>query len=567
MGWRASGWRMASSGTSELTHPTQLRGRTPPWGAVGWFVLASLVLAALALRLSGLAAEGFADDEVHKWLAAARYLTGDFGGDDVEHPMLMKSLVALSLAAFRGALAPETITRLPSAAAGALTVLAGAFLGRRLFGRAAGLMAAGLLALAPTAVGYQRIAKEDTLLGLFFTLCLWCLAEARAAAEDGRAREQRRFEAWSAAFLGAAFASKYFVFYFLIPLLCYAWLERVSAWRVPLRRWATLVLLALAVFLVLNWAPLLPGTADYMVRYIRGDAVGGDRGVSESILFMGKLYGNLALRGDATPWWFFGAFAALKFAPVTALLGFGGLALALVRRAPAHRVVLPWLAVFLAFSLIAGGKYGRFFVSAMPAFLLLAAHAAAELARGAAARLAAWRGSSLARTCRWATAAAAVALIAPEAQAAVTHAPHDRLYLSPLAGGDRNVTWFLPHCDYFDAGVREAVQWVAANAEPGAEVASEVDWTVRLYAERAGRTDLASSPVLAGRACHSGRPCYVLVQAGRLYRHNEVAVARLQARDPAFVARIRGTDAVRVYRLAPGEPLFPSDAQPTVRRP
>ncbi|HEX8908586.1 MAG TPA: glycosyltransferase family 39 protein, partial [Anaeromyxobacteraceae bacterium] len=456
---------MASSASPAPTDPTQLRGRAPPYGAAGWIALALLLAAALWLRLSGLAAEGFADDEVHKWLAANRYLHGDFGGDDVEHPMLMKSLVALALAALRGVLAPEALTRLPSAVAGGLTVVAVALLGRRLFGRAAGLLGAALLAFAPTAVGYQRIGKEDTLLGLFLTLCLWCLAEARAAAEDGRVPAQRRYEAWSAAFLGAAFASKYFVFYFLIPLFCYAWLERVSRWRVPARRWAALVLLALGVFLALNWAPLLPGTAGYMVRYIRGDVVGGDRGVSESILFMGKLYGNLALRGDATPWWFFAAFAAFKFAPLTALLGFGGLALALVRRDPAHRVVLPWLAVFLAFSLVAGAKYGRFFVSAMPAFLLLAAHAGVILAR-AAAQLAARRGASFAGTARWATAVVAVALVVPEAQASVTHAPHHRLYLSPLAGGDRNVTWFLPHCDYFDAGVREAVSWVAAHAEP-----------------------------------------------------------------------------------------------------
>ena len=533
--------------------PTLLRGRTRPFSRSGWAVLVVLVAAALCLRLWQLAAEGFADDEVHKWLAALRYLRGDFGGDDVEHPMLMKSLAALATAAVRGALAPETLTRLPSAVAGGLTVLATALLGRRLFGRAAALLAAGLVALSPTAVGYHRIGKEDTLLGLFFVLCLWCLAEARAAAEDGQFVEQRRWETWSAVALGAAFASKYFVFYFLIPLFCYAWLQPVSAWRVPLRRWLQLVALALAVFLALNWAPLLPGTLDYMARYIRGDVVGGDRGVSESILFMGKLYGNLALRGDATPWWFFPAFAAAKFTPVTALLGFAGLALAVVRRRPAHRIVLVWLAIFLAFSLVAGAKYGRFFVSAMPGFLLLSAHAGALLARAAARRLAV-AGMSGARA--WALAAVALALLGPEAQAAVAHAPHQRLYLSPFFGGDRNVGWFLPHCDYFDAGVREAVRWVAAHGEPGAEVASEVDWTVRFYAGEAGRSDLRSSPVLPGRGCRSGKPCYVVVQAGRLYRHNAAALQRLGGRPPAFAARLRGVEAVKVYRLAPGEALF-----------
>ena len=169
---------MGSDVAADSAAAVNLRGRTRPWGLPGALLLAALVLAALWLRVRGLAAEGFADDEVHKWLAAGRYLTGDFGGDDVEHPMLMKSLVALATAALRGVLAPEALTRLPSAVAGGLTVWATALLGRRLFGRGAALVSAALLALSTTAVGYHRVGKEDMLLGLFFTLCLWCLCEA-----------------------------------------------------------------------------------------------------------------------------------------------------------------------------------------------------------------------------------------------------------------------------------------------------------------------------------------------------------------------------------------------------
>ncbi len=534
---------------------SQLRGRTAPWGRAGALVLAALVLVGLWLRLRGLAAEGFSDDEVHKWLAANRYLAGDFGGDDVEHPMLMKSLVALAVAALRGALAPEALTRIPSAVAGGLTVWATALLGRRLFGRGAALVSAALLALSSTAIGYHRIGKEDMLLGLFFTLCLWCLCEAKAAADDGRARHQRRWELGGAAALGAAFASKYFIFYFLIPVLAYLWLRPVSAWRVPLRRWAALVALALAVFLALDFTPLLPSTYSYLAQYVGGGAMGTDRGVSESLLFMGRLHGNLGLRGDATPWWFYLAFAGAKFAPPTALLMAAGLALALLRRAPAHRVVLVWIGIFHGFAIIAGAKYGRFFVSVMPAFLLLAGDAAARLAGFAAARLAPGRASTTAGA---ALAALGVLATCSEARAAATHAPHHRLYLNAFAGGDRNVTWFLPHCDYFDAGVREAIAWVAAHAEPGAEIASEVDWTVRLYAARDGRPDLVSSPILPGRGCRTGRPCYVVTQPGRVYRHNEAALDELAQRAPAHVVRVRGEDAARVYRLAPGEPLFPS---------
>src|ERR1700694_134522 len=79
-------------------NPDQLRGRTVPWGRGASLVLAALVLFGLWLRLRGLSAEGFGDDEVHKWLAANRYLQGVFSGDDVEHPMLMKWLIAASIA-------------------------------------------------------------------------------------------------------------------------------------------------------------------------------------------------------------------------------------------------------------------------------------------------------------------------------------------------------------------------------------------------------------------------------------------------------------------------------------
>ena len=96
-------------------NPDQLRGRTVPWGRGASFALVALVLFGLWLRLRGLSAEGFGDDEVHKWLAANRYLQGVFSGDDVEHPMLMKWLIAASIAVgSRLGWAPEAMTRLLS---------------------------------------------------------------------------------------------------------------------------------------------------------------------------------------------------------------------------------------------------------------------------------------------------------------------------------------------------------------------------------------------------------------------------------------------------------------------
>jgi hypothetical protein len=49
----------------------------------------------------------------------------------------------------------------------------------------------------------------------------------------------------------------------------------------------------------------------------------------------------------------------------------------------------------------------------------------------------------------------------------------------------------------------------------------------------------------------------VIVQVGRLYLHNQAALERLATRTPVHTERIRDQDVVRVYRLDPGEALFP----------
>ena len=161
---------------------------------------------------------------------------------------------------------------------------------------------------------------------------------------------------------------------------------------------------------------------------------------------------------------------------------------------------------------------------------------------------------------RWSAAAAAFLLLpGTEALAAAVHAPHYRTYISLLGGGDGRLQWYFPHCDYFDAGFREAVEYVAAHAEPEAELSTEIDWPARLYAERAGRSDLLQTLVRRGRTCRSGRICYVVVQTGRLYFLNQDAVDNLSRRVPWHVERIRGQEVVKVYRLLPGEAPFPDE--------
>jgi 4-amino-4-deoxy-L-arabinose transferase-like glycosyltransferase len=527
-----------------MESPDQLTGRPHPFGRAGTLVLAALIAAGLWLRLHALSAEGFGDDEVHKWLAANRYLHGIFSGDDVEHPMLMKWLITASIAlGSRLGWAPETMTRLPNALAGGASVLVVALLARRSFGRTAALISAALAAFSVTLIGYQRVAKEDTLLGLFLMLLLYCMAEAKAAADDGR--DPGRWELSAAASLAGMFASKYFFFLAPVPVVFYLWVRRDTRWRVPFRRWLKLAGVAALLWVLVNWSPFLPSTWEYATSYLPGQQT-----VHGSLFFMGRIYHNLLefwLRG--TPPWFYGVFTAVKLAPLTFLCAVAGLAVAAWQRRPAHKLMLSWMGVWFLVHSISGSKWGRFFVSVLPAFLILAGWMAARAVE--------WIRQPAPR---WAAIAAAVLLLpGSEALAALEHAPHYRLYISPLAGGDERVQWYFPHCDYFDAGFREAVRYVAEQAEPGAELSTEIDWPARLYADAAGRPDLSLTLVRRGRACRSGRICYVVVQVGRLYFLNQDAVAHLARRTPWHVERIEGREVVKVYRLLPGETPFPDD--------
>ncbi len=522
-----------------------------PWGAWASAAIALLVVAALALRVWRLGAEGFADDEVHKWLAANRYVHGDFGGDDLEHPMLMKALIALVVRFGPASLSPEAATRLPGALTGGALVWATAHLGRRLFGRAEGLLAAAVVALSATAVGYGRIAKEDVFLALFTVLLVLCVAEAHAAAEGGCDRRRRRFELAGAAALGAMLASKYLVPVVLLPLCAHAWLRagRGSRWEVPARRWIVLAAVAAAVFLALDPVVLLPTTLRYLQGYIAGAPL-GDRAKSESLLFLGRLYDNLAFhfRGGV-PIWFHLAFAAFKLAPPTVALAAVGLGIAIVRRAPPHRILLAWLGVFLVAYAVMNAKYGRYFLPILPAFALLAGHAAVALSRWIASALA--LDGPRAWLARLAGPALALLTAGAEAGATIPRMPHPRLYVNALGGGDAAVDTAFPHCDYFDAGVREAGAEIARRAEPGAQVGSDTGWLTRYYAERDGRADLTIDKLLPATVCRRDAPCYVVVPSGRRYWHNASILDRLAALPPWATVDVGGRAAVRVYRIEP----------------
>ena len=144
-------------------------------------LLSVLVLAGFGFRVTGLSAEGLSEDELNKLQAVAEYREQGLTSANSEHPLLMKALLTGSVVfadkwnsipslGGRTPISPETALRFPAALFGALTVVLIYLLAAELFGAEVGLIAAALWAFDPMAIGFNRIAKEDTFLVFFFLL-------------------------------------------------------------------------------------------------------------------------------------------------------------------------------------------------------------------------------------------------------------------------------------------------------------------------------------------------------------------------------------------------------------
>jgi hypothetical protein len=129
-----------------------------------------------------------------------------------EHPVLMKVIAGSALPAATPALQIDETRagRAPIPFVLALLVVATGLLGRAVAGPAAGLAAAGLLAVEPTFRGHGTLVQSDVLVTLFLVAAAWALEKAARAA-----RAQKRWLVVSGVLYGLAMASKYSAFPFL----------------------------------------------------------------------------------------------------------------------------------------------------------------------------------------------------------------------------------------------------------------------------------------------------------------------------------------------------------------
>ncbi|HEV2707598.1 MAG TPA: glycosyltransferase family 39 protein [Pyrinomonadaceae bacterium] len=522
--------------------------------------LASVILFGFALRAYRLGAESLGEDELNKVRAVEEYRARGLTSANGEHPLLMKGLQTVSVVAADRwnatsfvrarpslAVSTETAVRLPGVLLGAFTSLLIFLVAAELFGAEIGFIAAALWALDPAAIGFNRIAKEDSFLLFFFLLANVFWLRGQRVAEKGEARPERYYWAAAAAF-GAMMASKYMPHYLAISASYYYIFQGVRAtrWRMGKTRWLIFFAVMGVAFLVCNPTILLPGTWHEMRVFAGERRIGHD-----SYEYMGELYRNqMTLWLKGVPWHFYYVFMGVKLPLLTLVAFIVGLPLVFMRRMGDGRYfVLFWMFYwFFPFPLM-GGKFTRYFTFALPVVLIVSAvglHAFAQLLTRMAARL--FAGDAFKP---YARALVALVVLALSAYASVRAAPHYRLYTNALGGGERGSGTFFPHDEFYDGAMREIAGAVAREARTQARVASETPELFSFYARRAGREDLRSVSLSDAAALREFEPGdFIVVARGRRYFSNEAVVAALASRaQPLAEVSLGKIPAARVFLL------------------
>lgn len=522
-------------------------------------MLSMFVVAGLGFRTVGLSKEALSEDELNKLNAVTEYRAKGLTGANGEHPLLMKAALTVSVIACERwnnlfashpevYIPVETSLRIPGAILGALSAVLVFLIAMELFGLEVGLISAALWSFDPLTISFNRIAKEDTFLVFFFLLMNVFWLRGQRVAESQPHRNADKFYWAAAASFGAMMASKYVPQLLSIPIAYYWTFQGMDAtrWRLGKKKFLKFFIVIGVAFLVFNPTILLPETWRTIAKFTNYKLMGHD-----SYEFMGGLYPHRMadwLRGE--PWYFYFVLLAVKL-PVAALIAFAGGCVLLFRRATGdgRYFLLFWLLMWGLTFVLAGGKFTRYATSLMPAVIMAAALAIQ------------FAGRHVGRFCRklfqqsaigiYARAGLVSAVIISTMWSAASASPHFRLYINSISGGSAKAGVLFPQDEFYDAYMMDALKQIAARAQPGAHVGTEIPLLADYYADRVGRSDLdciefSSADELAKLSAGD----FLIDARGRTYLSNQSMLARLrQAAKPAFTVFVGSTPAADVYVL------------------
>jgi hypothetical protein len=218
----------AAPGTAETGEPTTEARRL---SAARWIV-PGIFLLGLVLRVATLDAHSLWYDEVLSIETAQRGLNAIFidrFGWMLNQPPLHYILVWLSVQPV-DPVTTSMLARLPSALAGSLTVLVVYGLGKELFGRTQGIIAALLVALSTVSLTYSQDLRPYAILTFLTTLSVYCLVMSE---HTGEGRWWLAFTVASIANLANAYLALSLVLPALAPFLAVLIVKSIAWGRVP----------------------------------------------------------------------------------------------------------------------------------------------------------------------------------------------------------------------------------------------------------------------------------------------------------------------------------------------
>ena len=524
--------------------------------------LCVLVLVGFGFRLNGLSSEGLSDDELNKLDAVTEYRTQGPTGANGEHPFLMKALLTVSvivsdrwnqtsLVTGRPHLniPVETSLRVPGALFGSLTAVLIFLVAAELFGPEVGLISAALWAFDPMAIGFNRIAKEDTFLIFFFLLANVFWLRGQRVAESQPQRQPEPFYWATAVAFGAMFASKYVPPVMLVVSVVYNYIfQKIpeTRWVIGKKRFLKFFFVMGVAFLIFNPTIFLPSSWKAMANFTSYRSMGHD-----SYEFLGRLYPHRFqdwLRGE--PWYFYLVLIFTKM-PVLTLLSFVlGFGLLFRRKAGDGRYfLLLWLTFWALAFMFPGGKFTRYITSVLPAIMIIAGigiqFAARRLSRFCA------RVFGIPAIKVYVRSALSSLVIISAFWSAVVAAPHYRLYMNALGGGPAKAGAYFPQDEFYDAFMQDAMAELAKRARTNAHIASEIPAVAAYYAQRDNRPDLICVELSDPAELEKLTPGDFVIDArGRTYFTNQAMLTRLRgAGQPAFTIALGATPAANVYFL------------------
>ncbi len=515
--------------------------------------LVIITLGGFALRTYQLGAESLSEDELNKLQTVADYRADGLSGRNGEHPFLMKGLQLVSISAAEKLnetvfsdrkISDEFALRLPTAVIGTLMILAIFLLVSEMFGTPLGLISAVLWAFEPTAISFDRVAKEDSFLIFFFLLTNFFWLRGQSRAERG-ADDWFKYTLLAAAAFAALMASKYLPHLLGISGAYYYIFQTIPAtrWRLGKTRWLTFFAVAGVCFLIFNPTILLPETWREMLKFSGENRIGHD-----STEFMGALYQNKVTAWfKGVPWTFYYVFILVKTSLVTLVFALLGLPLFFRKKLGDGRyLVLFWAFMwFMPFSVM-GGKFARYFAVAEPLVLMTAAvgfyFAVNRLTEKFFSR------SSYKFALQIILFAA---LLAPSVYNSLSITPHFRLFTNTFGGGAAGEGFYFPHDEFYDTSVRETVAAIIPNARQNAVIANETPGLFEYYAAQAGRADLKfislSNQAEAGKLTAGD---FIVAARGRRYFSNDAYLKSLeQTAAPVAEVKIDDVSSVKIYKL------------------